>query len=425
MNFDAEKLDMIIFNLLSNAFKFTPSGGTISFTIQANNSAICTEDTKTFRIGELDTKDYAGISIQDNGPGINESDLERIFERFFQSPKHAETGTGIGLALAAELTLVHGGEITVCSSPGSGSLFVLKLPVEQPNPAEQTDGDNYSPAMTTQVSGPENEQQQGPDEGLIHQELYGAVIVVVEDHPDLLVYISELLKSYFTVIGATDGSKGLEAIGNLLPDLVISDVLMPGMDGIELCKTIKTGISTSHIPVILLTALSGTDDQLKGLKVGADDYIPKPFHEEILLAKVNNLLLNGKRLKESFLTDHSSWNKSIARFDIDRELIAKATRVVENNLQNPDFGVDLLASELAISRSNLHRKLKSLTDQSGTEFIRYVKVQCAIRLMKEGKKTVNEIGFMAGFNSHTYFTKSFKQFTGYSPSDFIRIVKNK
>lgn len=420
-SFDGEKLDMIIFNLLSNAFKFTPSGGSITFAVQKNSSLPVMKGAQTYTIGELSTAEYIGISICDSGPGIRGTDLERIFDRFYQSPQHAESGTGIGLALAAELILLHKGEISVCSVPETGSLFILKIPIVQP--ASGVAGQTTDlPESTLPLFEREEAETDRSEERWVDQHLYGSVIVVVEDHPELSHYIHQLLKPYFTVICEADGDKGLEAIEKFLPDLVISDVLMPGINGIELCKKTKTGVTTSHIPVILLTALSGTDDQLKGLRVGADDYIPKPFSEEILLAKVNNLLLSRKQLKDSFLADQLAWNQSITGFDLDKKLIQKATHAIEENLQNPNFGVDDLAAELAISRSHLHRKLKSLTDQSATEFIRYVKVQYAIRLMKQKKMPVNEIGFMAGFNSHSYFTKSFKRFTGHSPSDFQRML---
>ena len=232
--------------------------------------------------------------------------------------------------------------------------------------------------------------------------------------------MSDLLRGFFRVAKVINGKQAFELIHSLFPDIVVSDIMMPEMDGIELCGKIKDDIQTSHIPVVLLTALDSVKDRIAGLHSGADAYISKPFDDDLLLVQIDNLLQSRKNLRESFTSNNIKWEDNLGDLDVDKKFLLKAIGVVETNITNLDFTVETLADKLNFSRTHLHRKLKSLTDQSATEFIRYVRLKNAVKLMQTGQHKVNEVGYMVGFNSHNYFTKSFKKQYGKSPSEFMR-----
>jgi YesN/AraC family two-component response regulator len=247
-----------------------------------------------------------------------------------------------------------------------------------------------------------------------------ALVLIAEDNLELLDYLAELMQEYFRVIKARNGKEAFEQIHSIFPDLIISDIMMPEMDGIELCNAVKSDIRTSHIPVILLTALDTVKDRISGLNSGADAYISKPFDDYLIIAQTNNLLESRKSLRESFTVAKEGWEEKLGKLDLDKKFVLKAIHIVESNLDNFNLTVEMLADELNLSRTHLHRKLKSVTNQSATEFIRYIRLKNAIKLMKEGNFKLNEIGYAVGFNSHNYFTKSFKKQYGMSPTDFIR-----
>ncbi len=420
MDFDPDRLDKVLFNLLSNAFKHTPDDGKITFEVYSNTKHPSKISGKSFSFGEDIPDSFVEIIISDSGGGISEKHLSSIFERFYQIENNSQSGTGIGLSLSKNYILVHKGQMIVTSQIGKGTEFKLYIPQYQTGTLsgeeirgkiESTPG-NYSPDSISKI-----DREVLNKEKAINQD---ALILIVEDNMELLNYLGDLIQNHFRVAKARNGKVAMELIYSMYPDLVISDIMMPEMDGIELCKAIKTDIKTSHIPMILLTALDSVKDRISGMQSGADAYLGKPFEDELLIAQVNSLLESRKKLRESFSSKEINWEEKYSAFDLDKKLLQKAISVVEENISDIDLSVQQLASKLHLSRTHLHRKLKSLTNQSATEFIRDVRLKNAVKLMKEGKLKVNEIGYAVGFNSHNYFTRSFKKQYGISPSDYMR-----
>ncbi|GAF03320.1 response regulator transcription factor [Saccharicrinis fermentans] len=246
------------------------------------------------------------------------------------------------------------------------------------------------------------------------------MVLIVEDNVELCDFISEVLHPYFKTVKAPNGKVGIEYAQTIFPDIIVSDVMMPEMDGCELCQQIKNDIKTSHIPVILLTALNSVQDKFTGLSIGADAYISKPFKEELLIVQIDNLIESRKKLSEAFSSGGGLWEEKIADLSMDKKLVEKALRIVHKNMLNENFSVESLAAEIGLSRTHLHRKLKTITNQSASEFIRNTRLEKAKELMSKGELKINEIGFAVGFNSHTYFTKSFKKYVGLSPQEYLK-----
>ncbi|MGQ1945746.1 hybrid sensor histidine kinase/response regulator transcription factor [Geofilum sp. OHC36d9] len=420
MDFDPDKVDKLLFNLLSNAFKHTPDGGEILLEIYSNAKHVSQFSGNTYSIGEKITNNFLEITVSDSGNGIPEKHLAAIFERFYQI-NDTRQGTGIGLSLAKNYILAHKGTLIVNSQVNTGTEFTIYLPQNQSESLQFNNSDetiettisNYSVQNTPAV----NEKQSFNKEDEINE---NALVLIVEDNVELLNYISDILKNYFRVAKARNGKLAMEQVNTLFPDLVISDIMMPEMDGIELCDTLKTDIKTSHIPVILLTALDSVKDRITGLNSGADAYLGKPFDEQLLIAQINSLLESRRILRQSFDSNRQNWEDQYSSFDLDKKLLLKAVSVVEANISDPDLSVQKLAEQLNLSRTHLYRKLKTLTNQSATEFIRNIRLKNAIKLMDEGKLKINEIGYAVGFNSHNYFTRSFKKQYGISPSEYIQ-----
>lgn len=415
MNVDQEKLDKVIFNLLSNAFKYTPDNGTIKVSIEETD--LTAKGQAGFSTNPALTGQVIAIRISDTGPGIPEEETSQIFERFYRGTLGKNQGTGIGLHLCREYTRLHSGAITVTSVQGEGTTFSVLLPAKSENelhPAEEK--------LVKSWSGPDKSIQ---EKSAAPCEKQNSVILIVEDNPDMQKQIKNLLVNDYKVLVSSNGVQGLEMARDFSPDLIISDVMMPEMDGFELCKRIKEDLQTSHIPVILLTALSETDKRIDGLETGADAYIVKPFENKLLRAQISNLLTSRRRLQQSFKESEEKWaDDSNLQFQ-DKKLVERAILVVEKHILNPNFSVEQLADELGVSRSTLHRKMRVLTNQSATEFVRYVRMKKAVKLMKEGSLNIDEIGYAVGFNSHSYFTQCFKKQFGMTPSEYIQEQKAK
>jgi len=420
IDFDPDKMDKILFNILSNAFKFSKDGGKIAMEIGRNKTENIKLSKNTFILGEDILGDSVEIKISDTGKGIPQEDLSKIFDRYYQVDGSSKIGTGIGLALSKNYILLHGGKLVVHTSENKGSTFSVVIPLSQTGIKVEQNSENsiYYNKENYNVEIQNNPEIIEEENNDIQNE--DALVLIVEDNFELLNYLGDLLQENFRVAKARNGKQALEQIHSIFPDLIISDIMMPEMDGIELCKLSKNDIRTSHIPIILLTALDTVKDRISGLHSGADAYISKPFDDQLLVVQVNNLLESRKRLRESFSSNHDDWEEKFNSFDLDKKLLLKAIKVTETNMTNFDFSVEDLANNLNLSRTHLHRKLKSLTNQSATEFIRSIRLKKAVQLMKEGNHKVNEIGYTVGFNSHNYFTKSFKKQFGMSPSDFIR-----
>ena len=420
MDFDPDKLDKVLFNLLSNAFKHTHDGGEIKFELYSNIKHPSKISGKSYSFGEDIADSFIQIIISDTGNGISEKHLSSIFERFYQIDTDSQQGTGIGLSLSKSYILVHNGKLVVNSEINKGTEFTIYIPQNQIGTINK---ENNIDSRDNNFVNFSNEQQKSKNIEVLNKEKainQDALILIAEDNLELLDYLGDVLQNHFRVAKARNGKLALEQINSLFPDLVISDIMMPEMDGIELCESLKTDIRTSHIPIILLTALDSVKDRITGIQSGADAYIGKPFDEELLVVQVNSLLESRKSLRESFNSNDINWEEKYSSFDLDKKLLLKAVDVVEKNISDVDLSVQKLASQLNLSRTHLHRKLKSLTNQSATEFIRDVRLKNAVKLLKEGKLKVNEVGYAVGFNSHNYFTRSFKKQYGISPSDYIR-----
>ncbi|MFS4457453.1 two-component regulator propeller domain-containing protein [Maribacter sp. 2304DJ31-5] len=395
--FDKKQLEKTIFNITSNAFKFTPPGGQIKIAINIVKKKVC-------------------IRITDTGEGIPKEKLSKIFNRFYQNAVTEKSGFGIGLSIAHEIIKLHSGSIKVKSVEGKGSEFIILLPMDKaPYPKEVINHDKGR-ALT----GPETSNV--TDDVVISENNESAeTILVVEDHEELRQYICEvLLDQSYELIEATNGMEGLNMAMKHIPDLIISDIMMPQMDGMAFCESIKTNIGTSHIPVILLTARTSIDDKVKSYGIGADDYITKPFKEPLLLAKIKSLLHNRELIRNKFKTDGLILPKELALNRTDQGFLEKLTELIENNLDAPDFGANQLSREMGMSHSVLYKKIKALSGMNLIEFIRDYKLRIAKRVLEEQRYSVSEVCFMVGYSDRKYFRKVFKQKFGKNPSDILK-----
>ena len=415
---EPDKIDKMIFNLLSNAMKYTKEDGKIQLSIK--NSGWQPETAKEqihHSIGNQINGEYITIIVKNEGLGIQPSVLPNIFDRFYQAPGQL-SGTGIGLHLCSEYILMHHGQIEVFTGENLGASFYVRLPV---TPDEIGKGVQQSVFQSSLYQ--EQEIQTLPGQTSNSKSGEEATILVIEDNNEMQRFLKNILSELYNVVTASNGIEGLARVKDFNPDLVITDVMMPGMNGTEFCHELKTDISTSHIPVLMLTALSSVENQMEGFGTGADDYIVKPFDDRILSARIRNLLESRKMLREKFTNSQGEWREAMQKLQPDRELLEKATSILENHLTDMLFSVDSLASALGLSRSTLHRKLKVLTNQSATEFMKFVRINKSIKLIENGMTNIDEICFKVGFNSHSYFSMCFKKQLGQTPSEFISRIK--
>jgi DNA-binding response OmpR family regulator len=361
------------------------------------------------------------IIVRDTGIGIPEGELPHIFDRFYQvdgSQTREQEGTGIGLALTKELVELHNGTITVRSAVGKGTEFLVRFPTgsahlraDEIKVAQPVIGERALAPLESPGHAPSgNAGVQTPDG--THP-----IVLVVEDNIDVRAYIRQYLVQSYQVLEAQDGREGVEKATEAIPDLIISDVMMPKMDGYELCRTLKLDEKTSHVPIILLTAKAGQENKIEGLETGADDYITKPFDAKELLVRVKNLIDLRRKLRERFSVGQVLKPGEIAVTSIDDAFLKKVMGIVEARLGEEGFSVEDLALEAGMSRSQLHRKMTALTGQSPSEFVRYMRLHRAMALLKKNAGTVSEIAYTVGFSGVSYFTKCFREQFGLLPSD--------
>jgi signal transduction histidine kinase/ligand-binding sensor domain-containing protein/AraC-like DNA-binding protein len=415
--FDSDKIEKMTYNLLANAFKYTPDSGNIEVDIEIINPDSTGKDTRV------------RLSVKDSGVGIRKEDQEKIFEHFYRSERVAlsgKTGSGIGLALVRGLIGVYRGEITVESEPGSGSRFTIVLPVSKEafREGEIDDSENTEMPLTVDIIDLEHglidqDAEHGQADAAADSGEKKEIILVVEDNEDMRRHITGILSNKYQVIEAEDGKQAFAQCEKFIPDLVISDIRMPGMDGIELCHRLKSDQTTSHIPLILLTAKATPEDRLEGILTGADSYITKPFENKLLMATVKNLLSVRQKLKEKYSRSLVIEPTEISITSVDEKFLRKAIAIVEKNIANADYSVDTFSKDIGMSRSHLHRKFVGLTGHSPSGFIRTLRMKRAAQLLTKGQLTVSEILFEVGIKSRSYFTKSFKEQFGYSPTDFV------
>ncbi len=403
-DFDKEKMQKIMMNLLSNALKFTSEGGDV--------------------LVSINVEDYTGnymvhISVKDNGIGIMQEETDKIFMRFYQSENNKKmglSGSGIGLNLTKEMVQLHNGTIVVKSAPEKGSEFIVSLPVLQneSSHSEEWEKGEYADESSLESNIPQVAENDVQD----NKGTY--TILLAEDNPDFRDFMKESLKGDYRIEEASDGMIALDLIYKTQPDLIISDVMMPKMDGLELCEKLRNDIRISHIPIILLTARTADEDKIKGLEIGADDYITKPFNFSLLKIRITNLIEQRKKLKLRFEENANliSQPEDHSVQDKDSLLITKIVNLIELNMGDPDFNVDSLVKEFNYGRSVFYKKIKKLTGFTPTKFILITKMKFAAKTLTNTNKSIREISSLIGFNDSDYFCRSFKKHYGTAPSNY-------
>lgn len=405
--FDHDKIERILFNLLSNAFKFTPVGGHVSILL----STVETESADPFNCN-------LQIKIIDTGIGITSEKIAKIFDLFFQDDipgSMVNQGSGIGLSITKEFVRLHNGTISVDSVYNEGSCFTVVIPLTV------IENDGYLPGKNEFIEfANENKNY---TEGIKVTDKR-ATVLIVEDNHDFRFYIKDNLKYSFNIIEAVDGKEGWQKTLALHPNLVVSDISMPEMDGIELCMKIKSDSRTTHIPVVLLTALTGEDQQLKGLETGATDYLTKPFNFEILLSKIKNILIQQESMRKTY-QKQVEVKPTIELVESPEDaFLQKLLRLIDENISNPNFSVEELSNEMFVSRYTLYKKILSLTGKTPNEFIRHMRLKRAAQLLESGYLTISQICYKVGFKSQKYFVKAFKTEFNISPSNYIAEPKD-
>lgn len=395
---DKNKIERVLVNLLSNAIKFTPEGGTVWLKTSSDN--------KSF-----------SFSVEDNGVGISPKDQEHIFERFYQADNQSSatsSGTGIGLALSKHIVEHHKGEISLISREGFGSKFTVRLlkgcahfDPEQINTEYKNSDDlsNYEPIVV------EN-QQINKDKS--------ATILVVDDNDQLREYLSSLLSPKYNILTAADGMRAYEIAIAEQPDLVLSDIVMPNMSGIELCQRIKNNETTSHIMVLLLTARNLTSTQVDSYRVGADGYVSKPFHTSVLCSRIDNLIAQRDKMRSNFRSTLDVKPSEITIMSADEKLMTKCLKVIEDRIEDSEFGVEELSREVGISKAQLYRKIMAITGLSTIQFIRKIKLKRAAQLLAQDSSSISDVMYRTGFNNLSYFSKLFKEEYGCVPKDYTK-----
>lgn len=416
--FDPDKIEKIATNILSNAFKFTPAGGEIDF------SASYHYDETTEKPLSLE------FTVKDNGPGIPEKSLEKIFDRFYQAEETMGTeniGTGLGLTLSLELARLMHGDIKVMSRPKSGTAFTVIIPLgkghlQESEYLEIRDVPDSISVNKDPLKGYLNTDSDEREQG--NEEKGKPVILIVDDNRDMRNHLVDNLDSLYSVRTAVDGIAGLKKAVETIPDLIVTDLMMPKMDGIEFCRLLKENEVTCHIPVIMLTARDTLDDKLTGLQTGADDYIPKPFIMPELKARIANLINQRLHLRERFGREITLQPGKVTVTSADEKFLNKAMSVIEERMKDEEFILDEFQKAMNLSRSTLFRKIAALTGQSPTEFIRTIRLKRAAELIRQNFGNISEVSGEVGFNNISYFNRSFKKLYGVSPREFAMKEKN-
>ena len=412
MAFDKEKVEKIYFNLLSNALKFTPQEGSINVSLTKENLPLPPSK------GEV-----AVLRVFNSGSYIPKDKQNEVFEHFYKINPDSE-GSGIGLALVQALVASHNGTISVESTEGEGTTFVIRLPFSQEQVSAKAVYDsNYIethldllpslPASAEKLKLP-TASPSAPEK---------PTVLIVEDNEDMRQFIRYILSDSYNLIEAENGEEGFEVAKKHLPDVVISDVMMPKTDGFDLCQLLKTNVATNHIPVILLTAYALDEQKQVGFESGADAYISKPFNVKLLKTRVRKLIENRKKIRESFSNFLLNETKQETLGKIEQQFITDFTQYVENSIANPELNIDEIADALGLSRSNLYRKIKSLTDYSPNELIRTIRVKYAKQLLNSKAKSISEVAYEVGFSSPSYFAKCFKDFYNESPTEYLERIR--
>lgn len=417
---DQEKISRIVFNLLSNALKYTPAGGEIFVSLKDEGANL-------------------RLDVRDTGKGISQDEADKIFERFFQA-KGAASGTGIGLALVKSFVELHHGEARVESEPGKGSDFIVVIPRKQKGDsqvihndvdivdnsanASASDGKNVVDESVLQYID-DGDRSRGKVQLLVSENTNRPTVLVVDDNTDIRQYERTILQDEYIVLEAADGKEGLAVALKEVPDLVICDVMMPVMDGLEFTKRLKTNTATSHIPVIMLTAKNLEEHRAEGYEHGADSYITKPFHSKVLLARIENLLRQRQLLKNLYHgTKEAEKEISEAHLeDRDKQFLKQLQAIIQKNLSDSEFGVEDMGQQIGLSRVQLYRKVKAMTGSSVVDLLRKARLAKARRLLETRSMSVSEVAYEVGFSAPSYFTKCFKEEYGMLPGDVGNVMK--
>lgn len=409
MWFDTDKIEKIYYNLLSNAFKFTPENGKI--------------DVSLSKVKNND-EDVAQIVVTDSGIGIAETHIDKIFDRFYKIDKRS-SGSGIGLNLTKMLVELHKGTIQLSSTEGKGTKVTVLLPYKQKDIAviEQFPILKSSYDLENEWNLLDSDKEDSDDD-LVYKD-DKPLIMLVEDNADLRKYMRSFLSEDYHIIEANNGQSGFVKALKYVPELIISDVIMDAMDGFELCRQLKNEISTSHIPIILLTASPQEEHKMIGFESGADAYIAKPFNESILKIRIKKTIENRLRLKEYFSKNLTFGERKEGIADLDRTFIKKFTKIVEEKLINTELNIDEIGKEIGLSRVQLYRKIKSLTNYAPNELVRIIRLKAAENLIIKTEKTVSEIAYETGFSSPSYFSKCFKEYFNETPTETLNRIRKK
>ena len=417
---DQEKISRIVFNLLSNALKYTPAGGEIFVSLKDEGANL-------------------RLDVKDTGKGISQDEADKIFERFFQA-KGAASGTGIGLALVKSFVELHHGEARVESEPGKGSDFIVVIPREQEGDSQviHNDVDIVDNSVNASASTGKNvidesvlqyiddgDRSRGKVQRLVSENTNRPTVLVIDDNTDIRQYERTLLQDEYIVLEAADGKEGLAVALKEVPDLVICDVMMPVMDGLELTEQLKTNTATSHIPVIMLTAKNLEEHRAEGYEHGADSYITKPFHSKVLLARIENLLRQRQLLKNLYQgTKEAEKEISEAHLeDRDKQFLKQLQAIIQKNISDSEFGVEDMGQQIGLSRVQLYRKVKAMTGSSVVDLLRKARLAKARRLLETRSMSVSEVAYEVGFSAPSYFTKCFKEEYGMLPGDVGNVMK--
>ncbi len=418
---DQEKISRIVFNLLSNALKYTPAGGEIFVSLKDEGANL-------------------RLDVRDTGKGISQDEADQIFERFFQA-KGAASGTGIGLALVKSFVELHHGEARVESEPGKGSDFIVLIPRKQEGDSQviHNDVDIVDNSANASASDSKNvvdesvlqyiddgDRSRGKVQQLVSENTNRPTVLVIDDNTDIRQYERTLLQDEYVVLEAADGKEGLAVALKEVPDLVICDVMMPVMDGLEFTKQLKTNTATSHIPVIMLTAKNLEEHRAEGYEHGADSYITKPFHSKVLLARIENLLRQRQLLKNLYQgTKEAEKEISEAHLeDRDKQFLKQLQAIIQKNLSDSEFGVEDMGQQIGLSRVQLYRKVKAMTGSSVVDLLRKARLAKARRLLETRSMSISEVAYEVGFSAPSYFTKCFKEEYGMLPGDVGYVLGN-
>ncbi len=405
MAVDVEKFERIFFNLLSNAFKFTPANGTVTIRLSTDDS------------------EQLVLTVSDTGKGIAQEDLTRIFERFYRVDKINPDGSGIGLTLVKAFAEMHGGSVSAQSTSGKGATFTVTIPIVHVDAAPNEGGGialsaNDITQELTDIEEPETVEQ--PVEESAHS------ILIIDDNADIRTLVGGLLRDRYVILQASNGKTGIRLASKYTPDLIICDVMMHDLDGLEVCRRLKSDISTSHIPILMLTACSLDEQRIESYECGADAFLSKPFDSRMLVARCESLLLNRKRLREAFASEtllsprtepRASGAAEAHRSEIDNDFYRRFAALIERRMADSELSIEEMAADLGLSRVQFYRKIKALTNYSPAELLRILRLKRADMLLRTTENTVSEISYSVGFSSPGYFTKCYHDWFGEAPTE--------